>query len=133
MNAMGRLTKAQEDYVQAVRYLSEKDDGVRLTDIAALMGVTKASTCNAVTKLEQGGFLYRDGNRLIYLTPEGEQEASRVADNFTTIHLFLTRKLNVDEDTALSDAGKMVHVVSAETVDALRSLLEQSLNAASTT
>ena len=129
MNAMGRLTKAQEDYVQAVRYLSEKDDGVRLTDIAALMGVTKASTCNAVTKLEQGGFLYRDGNRL----PEGEQEASRVADNFTTIHLFLTRKLNVDEDTALSDAGKMVHVVSAETVDALRSLLEQSLNAASTT
>ena len=126
---MGRLTKAQEDYVQAVRYLSEKDDGVRLTDIAALMGVTKASTCNAVTKLEQGGFLYRDGNRL----PEGEQEASRVADNFTTIHLFLTRKLNVDEDTALSDAGKMVHVVSAETVDALRSLLEQSLNAASTT
>ncbi|HWS30707.1 MAG TPA: metal-dependent transcriptional regulator [Clostridia bacterium] len=129
---MDRLTRAQENYVRAVQYLAKEDSGVRLTDIAALMRITKASTFNAVTKLEQNGFLYRDSNRLIYLTPKGEQEASRVAENFTVIHLFLTRKLNVHENTALLDAGKLEHVVSAETVDALRSFLEKSVTASAT-
>jgi Mn-dependent DtxR family transcriptional regulator len=108
---MSRLTNAQENYVRAVQYLSKKDVSVRLTDIATLIRVTKPSTYNAITKLEQDGYLFRDGNRLIYLTTKGEQEASRVADNFTVIHLFLTRQLNVNADIALMDAGRLEHVV----------------------
>lgn len=120
---MSRLTKARENYLRAILHLTERDNGVRLTDIATLMRVTKASTCNAITKLEQDGYLYRDGNRLIYLTSKGELEASRVTDNFTVIHRFLTQKLKIDADTALLDAGRLEHDVSEETVNALRAML----------
>lgn len=120
---MSRLTKAQESYLQAVLYLAESNKGARLTDIAARMRVTKASTCSAITRLEQDGYLYRDGNRLIYLTAKGKSEAQRVTDNFTVIRLFLTQKLKIDANTALLDASRLEHDVSAETVNALRAMM----------
>lgn len=121
---MNRLTKSQENYLRTVFILSNGGGGVRLTDIAGCFGVSKASACVAVTRLEEKGFVARDVNRLISLTPSGEQEAKRVIENFTVINLFLTNKLKVDRHTALIDAGALEHVVSEETVNAMRSLLE---------
>lgn len=120
---MGPLTKAQENYLRAILCLAEGGAGVRLTDLAVRMQVTKASTCGAVTKLEQAGYLRRDESRLIYLTPKGEAEAYRIADTFTVIRFFLTQTLKIDADTALRDAGRLEHDVSAETVDALRIMM----------
>lgn len=121
---MSRLTKSQANYLQTVFILGNGEDGVRLTDIASRLGISKASACVAISKLEENGFVVRDARRLISLTPDGEREAKRVIDNFTVISLFLTNKLNVDRRIALMDAGAFEHVVSAETVNALRLSLE---------
>lgn len=110
--------------MRTVLILSQGEYGVRLTDIASHFGVSKASACVAITNLEKRGFVVRDANRLISLTPDGEREASRVLDNFTVVNLFLTSKLNVDPHTALMDAGALEHAVSKETVDALRMFLK---------
>ena len=98
-------------------------NGARLTDIANQLGVSKASACVAMTKLEEKGFVIRDAGRLIVLTPDGQREAKRVDGNFRAIYLFLTKELNVDSETALMDAGALEHVVSEVTVSALRSAL----------
>jgi Mn-dependent DtxR family transcriptional regulator len=121
---MSWLTKSQETYLHTIYDLGRGADGVRLTDIANRLDVSKASVCAAMAKLEARGFVVRGAGRLIALTPDGAREAKRVLDNFTVVHLFLTRKLNVDSHTALMDAGALEHVVSEQTVHALRSLLE---------
>lgn len=118
--AISRLTKSQEDYLRTIYFLSRQERGVRVTDIASSFGVTKASASIAVTKLEKEGLVVKDSNRLVSLTSDGEREASRIFDNFTVINLFLTSKLKVDSNIALIDAGALVHVVSEETVNALR-------------
>lgn len=121
MTAISRLTKSQEDYLLTIYFLSSQEHGVRVTDIASSFGVTKASASIAVTKLKKEGFVVKDCNRLVSLTSDGEREAIRIFDNFTVINLFLRSKLKVDSNTALIDPGALVHVVSEETVNALRS------------
>jgi Mn-dependent DtxR family transcriptional regulator len=121
---MSRLTTSQENYLRTVLVLSHRKGGVRQTDIAKRMGVSRPSVCTAVAKLEKDGFLVSGANRLISLAPKGEREAKRIIDNFTVINLYLTDKLNVDPCTALIDAGKLEHVVSRETVNALSALLD---------
>jgi DtxR family Mn-dependent transcriptional regulator len=122
--ALSRLTKSQENYLRTIYILSSQERAVRITDIASSFGVTKASASIAVTRLEKDGLVVRDSNRLISLTPDGEREARRVFENFTLINLFLTSKLKVDSNIALIDAGALEHVVSEETVDALRSFMK---------
>jgi Mn-dependent DtxR family transcriptional regulator len=123
---MSRLTMSQENYLQIVLMLQKDKDGVRLTDVADRFSVSKASACIAITRLEKKGLVARNSDRLISLTPEGEREARRVASNFTLVYQVLTSCLNVDPHTALLDAGRLEHLTSAKTADALRSLLEQA-------
>jgi DtxR family Mn-dependent transcriptional regulator len=124
---MSRLTKSRQDYLRAIFMLSDGNSGVRLTDIADCLGLSKASACVAISKLEENGFVVRAANRLITLTPDGEREAKRVIDNFTVIALFLTSKLHVNPHTAQTDAGALAHVMSEETVNALRLSLGQTV------
>jgi len=121
-----RLTKAQEDYLRTIYVLSNGQFSVRLTDIAIHRDVSKPSACQIVTTLEEKGFVIRDAKRLISLTAEGAREAKRVMDNFTVISLFLTIKLKISRHTALIDACALEHVMSEETVNALRSSLHLS-------
>jgi Mn-dependent DtxR family transcriptional regulator len=122
---MSRLTTSQENYLRTVLVLSHENGGVRQIDIVNHLGISRPSACIAIAKLEQNGFVTRDAHRLISLTQNGEREAKRIIDNFTVINLFLTSKLNVDSHTAFMDAGKLEHVVSDETVNALRLLLDR--------
>lgn len=121
---MGGLTGSQENYLRTIFILSCGNCDVRLTDIAHRLGISKASACAAVTQLAGKGLVVRDSRRLISLTPYGECEAKRIMDNFTVINLFLTSGLKIDPNTALIDADALEHVVSEETLNAMRLSLE---------
>ena len=120
---MSRLTKSQENYLKTIFLLSGNDGSVRITDIATRFGVSKASASIAVAKLEEKGFVQRDESRRVILTAKGLREAKRVADYYNVISDFLTGKLNVDLSTALIDARALEHVVSEETINAMRTAL----------
>jgi Mn-dependent DtxR family transcriptional regulator len=120
---MRRLTKSRENCLRTVLALENGGEGARLTDVAEQLRVSKASACVTVSKLEKDGFLIKDAKRLISLTPEGKKEAKRVAGIFAAIRLFLTSELNVDPHTAMIDADALEHLVSEETVNAMRSFI----------
>ena len=44
---------------------------LRSVDVAQHLGVKKPSVCNAVSILEQGGFLVKDEDHFLHLTEKG--------------------------------------------------------------
>ena len=116
---MKGLSVSMQNYIKAVYELSSGGDGTRICDIAAKVGVTKASACVAMKSLEKKKLVYRDANRIVFLTTEGEFQALRALDKAGIIRRFLTDVLGVSHEIAEADANEIEHFVSAETLCAL--------------
>lgn len=119
------MTASLEDYLEAVFVLSGSNSQVRLTDIAAMLGVSKPSANRAVNTLTQNGFLKHEAYGAITLTPEGETYAASVLHRHKLLKHFLNGTLGVNEKTAEEDACKMEHVMSSETIEKLYDYLER--------
>ncbi|MCH5170440.1 MAG: metal-dependent transcriptional regulator [Oscillospiraceae bacterium] len=119
------MTASLEDYLEAVLVLSQSNSEVRLTDIAAMLNVSKPSANRAVNTLKQNGFLSHETYGAITLTPEGETYAASVLHRHKLLKHFLNDTLGVSEKTAEEDACKMEHVMSAETIEKLYDYLER--------
>lgn len=119
------MTASLEDYLEAVLVLSQSNGEVRLTDIAAMLNVSKPSANRAVNTLTQNGFLSHETYGAITLTPEGETYAASVLHRHKLLKHFLNDTLGVSEATAEEDACKMEHVMSAETIEKLYDYLER--------
>lgn len=119
------MTASLEDYLEAVFVLAENSGEVRLTDIAAMLNVSKPSANRAVNTLTQNGFLSHETYGAITLTPEGETYAASVLHRHKLLKHFLINTLGVNENTAEDDACKMEHVMSTETIEKLYNYLER--------
>ena len=69
---MKRMSPSLEDYLEAVFKLTGDDAGVRTTDIAAELGVSKASVNQAVGVLSHRGYVRQERYGPIYLTEDGK-------------------------------------------------------------
>ena len=116
---MKNLTPSQSHYIKAVYEFSSGSRGARVMDIAEKMGVSKASSSLAMTKLVKLGFVYKDSDRRIYLTKNGECEAVRMLNKNETIQKFLMEALGVDKEVAIHDACEMEHTISIDTLCAI--------------
>ncbi|NLL38246.1 MAG: metal-dependent transcriptional regulator [Clostridiales bacterium] len=76
----GTLTPAKEDYLRALLMLS-KNDGVRTSDIADHLGVSKPSVSNMMNVLMAEGFVSKKKYGRIYLTEYGRDAAEYVKKN----------------------------------------------------
>ena len=119
------MTASLEDYLEAVFVLSGSNSQVRLTDIAAMLKVSKPSANRAVNTLTQNGFLSHETYGAITLTPEGETYAASVLHRHKLLKHFLNDTLGVNEKTAEEDACKMEHVMGVETIEKLYEYLER--------
>ena len=59
-----KLHESGEDYLEAIFVLQQKKGMVRSVDVSQHLGVKKPSVCNAVSILEQGGFLRSEERRV---------------------------------------------------------------------
>lgn len=109
------ITHAQQYYLRAIHELTMNGEGVRLSDIAAKVGVKKSSTYTALKTLQRKRLVKRDASRKVHLTPEGARQGACMAEKYTTIQRFLMRILKINSATARGDAHAMVHLVSSET------------------
>lgn len=116
---MKNLTPSQVHYIKAVYELSSGSRGVRVMDIAEKLGVSKASTSLSMTKLAQQGFVYKDAERHVYLTKEGERQAVQMLNKNEIIQKFLMGVLGVDKEVAIHDACGMEHSISTDTLCAI--------------
>ncbi len=120
-----KLSPSREEYLKAIYKLSEKTQTVRSIDLAVYLGVSKPSVHSAVNILQEEGLLIKPLGGEIHLTDEGRKQGEIIISKFRLIKHFLITCCNVNELTASEDACKMEHIISDETVFALKKHINQ--------
>ncbi len=114
-----KLQESGEMYLETILILSQRNPVVRSIDISEEMGYSKPSVSRAVGILKENGYITVDAAGHITLTESGSEVANKIYDRHQTLSAFFMR-LGVDEDTAVDDACRIEHVISDETLDAIK-------------
>ncbi len=118
------LHESAEMYLETIYVLSQKTGTVRSIDIAEHMGYSKPSVSRAVSLLKNGGYLTADADGYLSLTENGHQAAKNIFERHTVLSEFLAF-IGVDDETAAKDACKIEHVVSEQTIAAIKNFMER--------
>ena len=120
---MKQLTFSMENYLEAIYELSENGKGVRISDISKRLGVAKSSTNSAMATLSKRGLIVSEKYKEIHLTAEGLKTAEFTAKKHKLIHQFFTEVLNIDTHIADKDACAIEHVISNESIIAMKTFM----------
>ncbi len=120
---MEKLTFTMENYLEAIFELSFDGKGVRVSDIAKRLGVTKASNNSAMSTLAEKGLVINEPYKEIYLTAQGRTVAEATSKKHQTLLSFFTNVLQIDPVTADLDACAIEHVISVDSVHAMREFM----------
>jgi Mn-dependent DtxR family transcriptional regulator len=117
------LTVSAEDYLERIHELIETKGYARVSDIAALLELTRPTVSIMVQRLSRDGYLAYEKYRGLTLTPRGAEVASRIR----TRHVLLTEflgMLGLDRTVVSRDVEGIEHHVSPETLEKLERLVE---------
>ena len=114
-----QLQESGEMYLETILVLSKTMSAVRSVDVGEHMGFSKPSVSRAIGLLKQAGLVEVDASGYLTLTDEGRRVAERTYERHRLLkECFIW--LGVDPEIADSDACKIEHHISDETVEALR-------------
>lgn len=116
-----------EDYVEAIAQLIETQGSARVGMLAQAMGVSHVTVTRIIARLCKEGLVTTEPRKPINLTQAGQEMASASHERHQVVLGFL-RAIGVEERQAQIDAEGIEHHVSAQTLDALRSLTDQLSN-----
>ena len=119
-----KVKESGEDYLETILILKNRKNTVRSIDIAAEMGVSKASVCVAMRNVREGGYISMDEEYEISLTEDGKQIAETIYER----HLLFSQvleSLGVEHKTAVQDACRLEHAISPESFAAFKNYLKQ--------
>ncbi|MBO7298152.1 MAG: metal-dependent transcriptional regulator [Clostridia bacterium] len=122
MNTYAKYNQSEQDYLESIFLLLKEKPIVHRIDIAKKMSVSQAAVNKAMKNLSEKGYIYEDGKHL-YLTETGKQYAEEVYEKHCIIRDFL-QKIGVSPAKAEDDACHMEHLVSNETVLAMKQFLK---------
>lgn len=120
---MQMMTQSLEDYLEAVYVLIEGGKPALVRDIAKMLSVKMPSVVKAIHELKRLGLVTQEPYSNIEITEKGRRVAKLVRDRHTLLRTFL-QKLGVGEKNADRDACLMEHILSAETIDRIRTFTE---------
>ena len=114
--------ESAENYLETILILSQKLPVVRSVDIANELGYKKSSISIAMKNLREKNQITVTDAGFIYLTDEGRQIAEMIYERHQLLSECLA-KLGVDSETAVADACRIEHVISAESFAAIKNYL----------
>lgn len=114
-----KMNESSENYLETILILSQKMPHVRSIDIANELEFTKPSVSVAMRNLRENGYIVVDKDGHITLTDAGRQIAETMYERHTMLSNWLMY-LGVDAETAVEDACKIEHVVSAKSFKAIK-------------
>ena len=120
------LNESAENYLETILILSHKLQIVRSVDVANELGYKKSSVSVAMKHLREQSHITVDDLGGIHLTESGKNIADMIYERHTFLSSLLI-SLGVPEEIALEDACKIEHVISPESIEALKKIsTEQS-------
>ncbi|WP_297506414.1 metal-dependent transcriptional regulator [Thermococcus sp.] len=115
-----KISKREEEYLEAMYILHKNKGVIRVKDIAKLMNVKPPSVVDALKKLAEKGLVEYEKYDRILLTEEGR----KVAEETYSKHVFLTEFfidiLGIPPEIAEHDACQFEHYVSEITVQRMK-------------
>lgn len=116
--------QSQEDYLETILILKERNLVVRPIDIVHKMGFKKSSVSVAMHKLKDQGLIQINEENYIFLTSKGEEIANKIYERHLVISKALMA-LGVDKEIALEDACKIEHDLSESSFQAIKKHMNQ--------
>ena len=114
---MEKMSPSHEDYLEAMVELGgTADAAIRSVDVAAKLGVSKASVNKAMSVLKEKGLAEQPYYGDITLTQEGYEYGRAVLDRHQMLFLFLSKALGIPEEQANKEACLMEHAISDESL-----------------
>ena len=105
--------------METILILKNRLGTVRSIDIANELDYTKPSVSVAMKNLRENGYIEMDGSGHITLTKKGLEIAETMYERHTLLSNWLIQ-LGVDAKTAVEDACRIEHVISAESFEAIK-------------
>ena len=96
-----------------------------MSDIARQLGVSKPSVNNAVVVLAKNGYVDYEKYADIKLTAKGKKTAKFICSKHQTIKQLFVEVLHIDEKIADKDACLIEHVISDESIKAMREYIKK--------
>ncbi|MCI9593775.1 MAG: metal-dependent transcriptional regulator [Lachnospiraceae bacterium] len=118
-----KIQESAENYLETILILSQKKSQVRSIDIVNELAFSKPSVSVAMKNLRQNGYILMDKDGHITLTDAGREIAETIYERHQLLSQCLVR-LGVDEQTAIEDACRIEHVISAKSFEAVKHHLE---------
>ena len=108
-----------EMYLETIHVLEKRLSEVKSIDIANELNYSRASVSRAIKLMVEKEYITLDSKKNITLTEKGLNMANRIYDRHITLTSVL-EKIGVDKEVAEADACKIEHVISDETMTAIK-------------
>ena len=108
-----------EMYLETIHILSKKQNNVKSIDVANELKYARASVSRAMKIMMEKEYITMDDKKNVFLTEKGFEIANRIYDRHVTLTNLL-ESLGVSKGVAEDDACKIEHVISNETMDAIK-------------
>lgn len=114
-----KIQESAENYLETILMLGQKKGNVRSIDIVNELEFSKPSVSVAMKNLRENGYILMDSDGYITLTDAGREIAETMYERHTLLSEWLVF-LGVDQKTAMEDACRMEHVISAKSFEMIK-------------
>ena len=118
------LTATMEDYLEAIFVLDKNKKVVRVKDIAKRLDVKMPTVTSMLRTLNDRGLVNYEKYEYVELTGSGADVGREMRRRHQVLFKFLTDILQIDVETADTEACKMEHTLSPATLDNLTDFME---------
>ena len=116
--------ESAENYLETILMLSKKLPVVRAVDIANELGYKKSSVSIAMKHLREKEHITVTDSGFISLTESGRAVAEMIFERHEMLTFALT-SIGVPAEIAAEDACRIEHVISKESIEALRAHIKK--------
>ncbi len=119
-----QLSETIENFLEVILELERRNKVARAKDIAERLGIQRGSVTGALKNLEEKKLINYEPYSFITLTEKGAQIAKAITRRHTVLKDFLSKVLQLDEETAEATACRMEHAIDEPGINRLVSFLE---------
>lgn len=109
-----KLSSSLEDYLEALYLIYKRNNTVKAVDIARALGVSRASTTEALKKLADKNLINYGRYDAISITQQGILAAEDVIKKHNSLSDFFEKVLGAKHDEAQEIACKIEHIISKD-------------------
>ena len=117
------MLESGEMYIETIFVLKNRKDKVHAIDVATELGYAKSSVSRALNILNGKQMITIDHNGEIDFNEQGRVLAQEIYERHEILTKFLL-SIGLPEDIAENDACRIEHVISPETVKAIKQTLK---------